>query len=67
MDGNDANFEFTDGSVKFRTESGQVQFSHYLSQTGQILRHEGSLRSAADSARQQQRQLLQSIAAQGPD
>jgi hypothetical protein len=61
MDGNDANFDFTDGAVKFRTESGQVQFTHYLSQTGQILRQEASLRSAADTARLQQRQLLQSL------
>jgi hypothetical protein len=65
MEDNRALYDVAEGGVRFRSAALQDQFSHYLSQTGQILKREQSMRNQVIVARQEQQQLLRALDAGG--
>jgi hypothetical protein len=61
MEDNRARYELEGGRVSFRSAALQDQFGHYLSQTGQILKRERTLRMQVIVARHAQERLLYAL------
>jgi hypothetical protein len=61
MEDSRAAYEVAAGSVSFRSAALQVQFNHFLSQTGQILKREHAVRTQEIAARRAQERLLYAL------
>src|SRR5204863_7242961 len=61
MEDNRTQYESVEDGVTFRSAALQDQFTHYLSQTGQILKREAAMRAREVAARREQQRLYEAL------